>query len=46
MKIFVMLLLCMLMAACAIVPQKPREPDDSMRIPVNLTLPPELQGEG
>jgi hypothetical protein len=38
-----MLLLCMLMAACAMAPQKPREPDDSVRIPINLAVPPELK---
>lgn len=42
MKKVAVLLLCALMAACAVVPKKLREPDDSIRVPINRTVPPEV----
>jgi hypothetical protein len=38
------LVLAMGLAACASVPG-PKRPDESRRIPVNRTVPPELSGE-
>lgn len=42
MKKVAVLLLCALLGACATI-KEPRIPDDSARVPINRTVPPEVQ---
>lgn len=43
MKTLTVWLLCVFLAACSGTPTKPRLPDDATRVPVNRTMPVELQ---
>jgi hypothetical protein len=43
MKTLTAWLLCVFVAACSGTPKKPRLPDETTRVPVNRTLPPEAR---
>lgn len=43
MKTVAVLMLCALLGACASTIKQPRIPDDSARVPINRTVPPEVQ---
>jgi hypothetical protein len=43
MKTLTVWVLCVVLAACSGAAKKPRLPDDSSRVPVNRTLPPEAR---
>jgi hypothetical protein len=42
-KILAAIALCASLGACASMPQHPRMPDPSHRVPINRTVPPEVQ---
>jgi hypothetical protein len=43
MKTLMFIALCAVLGGCASVPKHPREPDWSQHVPVNRTIPPEVQ---